>query len=258
MRYFLVLIFFAVVTGSCRKDPDTVPPPAPQPAQPSDIMLTFSPVVAGQGKIARDTVYYANHLGDKFTVSLFKYYISNITLVSSDNTVFTEPESYHLISHFEGNESFVIRGVPKGDYKKIKFMIGVDSARNVSGAQTGDLDVSNNMFWDWNTGYIFYKLEGSYTALSTNQGDYAFHIGGFSGPHRTIEIIELDIPGAQVGDGTITTMKFLSDAGAIFDKPHPMSFDEYFQTKPSEKRDKVQSTNYRDMFSVETIQVNKK
>jgi hypothetical protein len=42
-------------------------------------------------------------------------------------------------------------------YNRLSFVIGVDSARNVSGAQTGALDPANGMFWTWNTGYIMAK-----------------------------------------------------------------------------------------------------
>jgi hypothetical protein len=34
----------------------------------------------------------------------------------------------------------------------IKFLLGVDSLKNVSGIQTGALDPAKGMFWTWNTG----------------------------------------------------------------------------------------------------------
>src|SRR5690349_15893494 len=153
MKYSWSLLLLCLLSAACRKDPDPVP--APQPAAP-ELVFDFAAVVQGQGKLIKDSVY-DNHVGDKFSAGVFKYYISNISLVRADHLVFTEPESYHLISHFEGKERFTVKNIPKGDYVAVRFTIGVDSARNVSGAQTGDLDVSNNMFWDWDTGYLFYK-----------------------------------------------------------------------------------------------------
>src|SRR5262245_7000223 len=108
MRFAGIFLSFCIVFGACRKDADTATPPASKTDQASDMIFSFSAVVAGQGKVVKDCVFYDNHLGDKFTVSLFKYYISNVVLIGSDNTTFTEPESYHLIDHFGGKESFTI------------------------------------------------------------------------------------------------------------------------------------------------------
>ena len=50
--------------------------------------------------------------------------------------------------------------IPNGEYTKVNYTIGVDAARNTEGAQDGALDLVNGMFWSWNTGYIFMKMEG--------------------------------------------------------------------------------------------------
>jgi hypothetical protein len=47
------------------------------------------------------------------------------------------------------------------DITGIRFLLGVDSARNVSGIQTGALDPARGMFWTWNSGYVMAKIEGS-------------------------------------------------------------------------------------------------
>lgn len=49
--------------------------------------------------------------------------------------------------------------------------------------RTGVLDPGtaghDGMYWEWNSGYIFMKLEGKSTASAT--GQFLYHVGGFGG-----------------------------------------------------------------------------
>jgi hypothetical protein len=64
-------------------------------------------------------------------------------------------------------------------------MFGVDSLRNVSGAQTGALSTVNGMFWSWNTGYIMMKAEG--ISPNSSSDSFAFHLGGFQGANSVVK-----------------------------------------------------------------------
>lgn len=116
-----------------------------------------------------------NHIN--FTT--LNYYISNVKLKNADGTWWTENESYHLVKVTENTvPQIVLEGVPLGKYTEISYMIGVDSTRNVSGAQTGALSPSHGMFWSWTTGYIFIKAEGH--SNDAPMDFFTYHIGGFS------------------------------------------------------------------------------
>ncbi len=105
--------------------------------------------------------YYITESQDTFRTTLLKFYISNIVLVKNDGTEYKEPESYHLFSlDSPTKKSVQIKGVPIGEYTKIRFALGIDSLRNHSGAQIGDLDPANGMFWTWSDGYLFLRYEG--------------------------------------------------------------------------------------------------
>jgi hypothetical protein len=68
----------------------------------------------------------------------------------------------------------------------IQFLLGIDSADQVRGAQTGVLDPVKGMFWTWNSGYQSFKIEG-YSPLSTQPAhSFAFHIGGYRSPYSTV------------------------------------------------------------------------
>jgi len=38
------------------------------------------------------------------------------------------------------------------NWKSLSFLLGVDTVRNHTGSQTGDLSPSKSMYWNWNTG----------------------------------------------------------------------------------------------------------
>lgn len=127
---------------------------------------------------------------EAITFTKLRYYVSNVVLQKSDGSDWVEEESYHIVDLESEQTNLQLQGIPAGDYVGISFIIGVDSTRNVSGAQTGALDPAENMFWSWNSGYIFIKAEGNSPA--STDGSFTYHIGGFSGPNSAIREVSLD------------------------------------------------------------------
>lgn len=117
--------------------------------------------------------------------STFKYYVSNIILTKEDGTQWKDSNSYYLIDLSKPTSlTLALNKVPVGTYKSMTYTLGVDSTRNVSGAQTGALSTANGMFWNWNSGYIMLKAEG--TSPASSSGSFAFHLGGFSGVNNIV------------------------------------------------------------------------
>jgi hypothetical protein len=139
---------------------------------------------------------YTNAAGEKFTISLAQYFISNIKVSKADGTTYTvkQDSSYFLIKAADRSTRFAKVNVPEGDYTKVTFTIGVDSLRSTMdiSKRTGALDPSGGhdggMYWGWNSGYIFFKMEGNAAAISddvngdpTGKKQFKYHIGGFGG-----------------------------------------------------------------------------
>jgi hypothetical protein len=117
--------------------------------------------------------------------STFKYYVSNIILTKEDGTQWKDSNSYYLIDLSKPSSlSLALSNVPVGTYKSMTYTLGVDSLHNVSGAQTGALSTANGMFWNWNSGYIMLKAEG--TSPASSSGSFAYHLGGFSGQYNIV------------------------------------------------------------------------
>lgn len=165
----LFLIPMALVL-SCQKKTDTA-----ATAVPVTISIQH---VAGVAALQLGTqVTIAS--GDPLTINVFKYYLSNFSVVYDNNEEQKIPDSYFLVDEASAaSKSFSIP-VKAGQIKTLRFWIGVDSARNVSGVQTGALDPANGMFWTWNSGYIFAKLEGRSFVSTAPLQAVTYHIGGF-------------------------------------------------------------------------------
>ena len=137
--------------------------------------------------------------GEKMTFTTLNYYVSNVKLKKQDGSWWTQPDSYHLVKITDANTAQKVRleDVPLGKYTAIEYTIGVDSTRNVSGAQTGALSPSNGMFWSWLTGYIFVKAEGSSPDSGAANGQFKYHLGGFRDENNTnaIRTRTIDFPG---------------------------------------------------------------
>lgn len=98
------------------------------------------------------TAYFA--LNKDFTIgsqtynfTKLRYWVSNVTLVDTKGTEYKVPDSYYLIEEV-GNldlsgtindsvvypakkrETVTLKDIPSGDYKTVKFSIGVDSQHN--------------------------------------------------------------------------------------------------------------------------------
>jgi len=154
---------------------------------------------AGSQLLELDTKWYLTDNNDSVKFSVFNYYLSNFVFVDENGKEYKQPESYYLVKESnQGSKSFTAKGIPAGRYKQLRMLIGVDSARNVSGAQTGALDPANNMFWDWNTGYIMLMIEGSSPRSEMPNNMIAFHFGGFKKKNSAIREVTLNFPGTLV------------------------------------------------------------
>lgn len=246
----------ALSLSSCKKDPDEEPTPTPTPsATTGSIALHFENMV-GDSALVFNTQSYVTANSDSFTVSTFKYYISNIVLTKSGGGTYVESESYHLIDASDlATGDITLTNVPLGDYTGISFIIGVDSLRNVSGAQTGALDPANGMFWSWSSGYIMLKFEGNSPQSTAAANALLFHVGGFSGANNTIRTVSpsfgVDI--ASVSSSVTPEIHFKTDILELFTTPTNVDFSTLNTIHMPGANAKTIADNYANMFTVEHI-----
>lgn len=215
------LCFFLLFSISCKKETNV------EPNTTGAITLEFENTV-NNIPLVLNTQNYTNANGDSFTISVFKYYVSNIILSKADGSTYALPESYVLVDAAKSNSLInVFNEIPTGDYTSISFTIGVDKARNLAGAQTGALDPALGMFWTWNSGYIFVKLEGTSPQSTAANKSLTFHIGGIVDPNNTIRTFSTNFSSAnplRIRADKKPQLHFKVNAAALFTGKQNISF----------------------------------
>lgn len=138
--------------------------------------------------------WYVSTKGDSIQLDQVRFYLSDIKVEWSNGMTVADPEKAHLVDIFEP-ASLIIALPFAGNTtpKKIHFNLGIDSTTNVSGAQAGDLDPVNGMYWSWQSGYINLKMEGVSPKCNTRKHAFQYHIGGYLHPNRALRKIELHV-----------------------------------------------------------------
>ena len=167
--------------------------------------------------------------------------MSNIALKKTDGSVLKFPNQYFLIRQADAKtQTIQLKDVPSGDYNAITFSIGVDSTKSVSpvAERVGALDVTSygddGMYWSWNSGYIFMKMEGisSLAPVSTSgKKQYQLHIGGYGGgfnggaklPNNLRTVTLPTTTNATVRGSISPTIHLIMDVKKIFDGPNKIS-----------------------------------
>ncbi len=247
MKHFYYFIIVAIIAG-CNKSGNST-------TAPGTVKITFINKVKNSPLIL-NTQHYTNTYGEDYTISKFKYYISNIAL-SHQGFVFKENESYHLIDASNNATQTFSFDVPiSHPYEQLSFILGVDSTRNVSGAQTGALDPANGMFWTWNSGYIMAKLEGTSPASPAINNKIEYHIGGFSGSNSALRQISINLAAIQtlaIQSNHTSEIIIEADIDAWWQNPNSLKFAENpVCTTPGELAKKC-ADNYAKMFTLKTV-----
>lgn len=230
--------------------PASVQPPPASPAT-GQLKISFVNKVKDE-KMQLNEVAYTNPYGEQYTIRKFKYYISNVSVLSGNKET-KEKNSYHLVDENKSASLSFSFPVQAGKYGVVSFLLGVDSLRNVSGAQSGALDPLNDMFWTWNTGYVMAKLEATSPQSNIFNKKVEYHIGGFSGAANVVKKILLQMDTAfLVKPGKTTEIIIETDADKWW-YPYPLRIKENPSCTVSGELARQVAGNYASMFSIRQI-----
>jgi len=222
---------------SCKKETTH---PASSAATLAPLSIEFDNIVGGEN-LYLENRNYVNASGETFTIDYLQYFVSNIKLTNAEGAVYTVPQdsSYFLIKEHDAAFSKAHIYVPEGDYTQLTFTLGVDSVRNTLGIdqRLGILDPTNTanegMYWGWNSGYIFFKMEGTSSAAPEDGNGlrkYRYHIGGFGGYNsptiNNVKTITIDLKDrgiAKVRTTNNANIHLMVDVSQVFDGPTRIS-----------------------------------
>ena len=150
--------------------------------------------------------------------------------------------------------------VPANVYSTLNFSLGVDSTANHSTASAvGALDPSgaDGMIWNWNTGYIFLKLEGTYNTDTTRNGALIYHIGGDVNYQNIIlgETMDMHMKTASetlftIEENKTTTLHISADILNAFTNPNLIDIDVTNSVKSSLIQSPVSENIADDVFMI--------
>lgn len=266
-----LLLLVALIVSSCKKDEASSIIPLPEPTvtvKYFNLELHFDNVFNNQDLVL-DSVVYTSNFEEPFTIRRFNYFISNIELIKNNDSVFkvNQDSSYFLIKETDAfSHTCRINKIPVGEYKSIRFIIGVDSLRNTMNIskRTGVLDVgayASDMYWTWNQGYIFLKLEmREYKAKGDTSEivPYVYHIGGYGGMNtptiNNIKTVQFDL-GQNIINTEERTSKifFKTDAFKVISGVHEISLDSFRTVMLTPFSAKI-AENYSKMFSIVRVE----
>lgn len=210
LKKYLLLAGFPLALFSCTKNDPVA----------NNVTLHFNntfkntSIVLGDATAATATTNTSAE-GQVHHFSELKYVVSNIRLVKADGTEF----AYHTNDLDKGatvvnqakNETldFVLNNIPAGDYKQIKFGLGVKRELNNLDeprfpkfyAAAGANDTK--MMWEWGAGYRFTKLEGFYEA---DNKPMSIHTGSTLGGERSAPTAEQGVDAYRDITLTLTTI----------------------------------------------------
>lgn len=166
MKKILLIGLVLLGFSACNED-------EPEEVQNGTVQIEIIPKVNGEVLTMNES--YQDNLGRDYWFTTLKFYLSNIAIVSNSGA--QTQVSDVAIFDYEPNrvggpiQVTVPFGVNVGSYAAVMFETGVSPDLNALDVTTFPSDhpmsVNNNMFWSWNTNYIFTKAEGYVESDST-------------------------------------------------------------------------------------------
>ena len=179
----VVLITIAGLTlNSCKKDKGQEPAP---PVANGTLFFHMHTNV--------DTAEVANYdslnitsIGRKIKVHKAQLYISGIQLIKLDGSTYSVPGTILLVK--QGLEIYTVGSVPAGNYKSVKFNVGLSAATNASTPAPADSTLNQPAMWfgnppQTNSGFAFVNFQGkidttmSYSGTIAQMQPFSFKIG---------------------------------------------------------------------------------
>lgn len=116
-----------------------------------------------------------------FQLEQARFYLSKFEFYQNGQLKFQDPVLAYLVDfEIDSTRKLIFSGVSPSAVDEIRFLFGIDSLTNTSGAMEGALDPMYGMYWSWQSGYINCKLEGTF--LSPKREAFQLHLGGYAHP----------------------------------------------------------------------------
>ena len=197
---------------------------------------------------------YSNSFGEPFSVQQVKYYISLVRVGAGDERgdlggngdgegSEVLMKEAHLVDEGDSSSLVLHLSTTLEKIRTISFVVGVDSLANTGGVQGGDLDPMLGMFWTWNTGYVYARLEGESDSAHAPAHRFTWDIGGYKGPSNALRTVTLEVGAGKVITITADILKWFDGKSPVHLASSPVCH------QPGVLAMRI-ADNYSTMFSV--------
>jgi cytochrome c peroxidase len=185
------------------------------------------------------------------SVTRLDFLVSEIRLRSTNGSWVNLSNQFAYISTREKRTTFLLTGVPEGDYQTLHFNVGVPPEKNHQDpadftAQHPLNPNVNGLHWSWAGGYVFLALEGNWLRHDGEQGGYSYHLA----TDEHLMTVELPFALQLKSDGQI---KLALDVGKIFSEPNLIALSDATTSTHSRTNDPLAAQlreNIEHAFSV--------
>lgn len=121
-------------------------------------------------------IVYTSSSGRKVSFTKAQFYLSEFELVKLDGSVYSVADKYIL--KLQENQVYELAEVPVGNYKSIRFKVGLNTSVNALTPSTSASDILNRPdMWFGSTaqpdGYVFFHLAGKIDTTTAANADEA-------------------------------------------------------------------------------------
>ncbi|MFN0049777.1 MAG: MbnP family protein [Cytophagales bacterium] len=212
--YQLMLGIFVFYTLNCCKDKDNTA----TPIAPTGSLEFHIHTNVGNSEVEEYGVeYYANNR--KMIIVKSQMYISGIELVKLDGNIVNAPNQSFLIEN--ANDEYKIVNLPVGNYRSIRFYVGLDEITNQKKAGISDTLINRADMWFGNSAepnkYVFLNFQGSIDTTDAKNGstlvNFDFKIGTISN-RKQVFMPDLNF---TIAANQIAVLHMAADYNRLFD-----------------------------------------
>ena len=217
------------------------------------LSLQVTPSVAGE-PIQLDSLRYETSARETFSLTRLSYLLSGLALQRADGSWLDFTHQVAWLDQEKGRDAWRVAEVPAGEYRSVRFQIGLDPEQNHADIAQLSADDAlnpnlNGLHWSWQGGYIFLALEGMWRNATGALDGWSFHLARDTNRTRVTLAAALDLT-------RDTHLELNFDLGTLLHAPRALSFGKDGSSTHSREGDPIAAAlvaNLPGAFSVRQI-----
>ncbi|HEY3762579.1 MAG TPA: MbnP family protein [Verrucomicrobiae bacterium] len=183
--------------------------------------LQITPKMLGQD-LQPASLRYQTSAGETFSVTRVSYFISDIELQRDNGSWLSFSNSVEWLDFNANRDSIRLEQIPPGEFRTVRFLVGLNPGMNHGNiskiAPDSPLNPDmNNLYWGWQSNYIFMALEGLWRNSSGELDGWAYHLARDTNSVRITLAAAMDITNE-------TKVQLDFDLASLLNAPRPLSF----------------------------------